>query len=166
MFDYGPLALFLLVRMRGGPEHLNRLIEPVAKGLGYEYLGCELIGNAAQPLLRIYIDVAAGVTVDDCSKVSRQLSSVFDVEDPIPGDYTLEVSSPGLDRPLFQRDDFVRFCGHEVKLRTRQKVDGRKNFRGVLHEVKDDTITIEVDDNEFVLSLENIDKANLIPDLG
>jgi len=150
--------------MQAGPAKLVQLIEPIATGLGYELLGCEMLGGADQGTLRIYIDHEAGITVDDCQKVSRQVSSVFDVEDPIAGEYVLEVSSPGLNRPIFSPEQLARYCGCEVKLRAHRKIDGRKNFTGTLKTVSDDEVSLEIDSELVTLSLDDIDKANLVPE--
>jgi ribosome maturation factor RimP len=117
-------------------------------------------------LLRIYIDTEAGVTVDDCTKVSRQVSAMLDVEDPIQGHYTLEVSSPGLDRPLFEIAHYQKFVGRELKIRLYTPLDGRRNFVGTLLRVEEATITLLVEQTEVEMSFSDIEKAKLIPDLA
>src|SRR5690348_9661657 len=97
-------------------ERLLGLLEPAVEALGFELVELEFHGQGGGSLLRLYIDKAAGVTVDDCEQVSRQVSAVLDVEDPLPGAYTLEVSSPGLDRPLRKQADYARFAGRQAKL--------------------------------------------------
>lgn len=148
---------------RGGD--LRTLIEPAVQALKYELVDVELSGGAGQAVLRIYIDSPDGINVDDCAKVSRQVSALLDVEDPIPGHYTLEVSSPGLDRPLVTHADFVRFTGALIKAKVTQPILGRRNFTGRLVEVDGDRIVVEVDNESYDLTLSNIEKARLVPEL-
>jgi ribosome maturation factor RimP len=143
-------------------HHLQQLLAPAVSALGYELLGIERIQNGRHCLLRVYIDQEAGITVEDCEKVSHQVSGVLDVEDPIKGAYTLEVSSPGLDRPLFTRAHFERFIGHDIKLRLSKPLNNRRVFTGLLHSMIDDDIIIIVDGTNYQLALANIDKANLV----
>ena len=148
---------------RGGD--LRTLIEPAVQALKYELVDVELSGGGAQAVLRIYIDSPDGINVDDCAKVSRQVSALLDVEDPIAGHYMLEVSSPGLDRPLVTRADFVRFTGALIKAKVTQPILGRRNFTGRLVEVDGDRIVVEVDNESYDLTLSNIEKARLVPEL-
>ena len=145
---------------------LVTLIEPVVAGLGYELVGIEYLPQGKHSLIRIYVDSEQGVQLEDCEKVSRQVNAVLDVEDPIAGHYVLEVSSPGLDRPLFTPEHYVRFIGHKVKIRLRQPQDGQRKFRGVLQEA-DDTHVILKDmetGQEIKLALVDVEKANLEPE--
>ena len=144
---------------------IRSLLEPSVAALGYELVAVELIGSGADRTLRIYIDGPQGITVEDCAKVSRQASAVLDVEDPISGSYLLEVSSPGLDRPLVRVEDFQRFTGSLVKVKSREAVLGRKNFTGVLSEASADSIVVEVDGEPYELTMANIERARLVPDL-
>ena len=146
-------------------ELITSLIEPVVTGLDYELWGVELIGQGRSAVLRIYIDRETGVNVDDCAQVSRQVSSILDVEDPITENYVLEVSSPGLDRPLFNIKQFKQFIGHSVSIKLRIPFDGRRKFQGPLSAVEDDEIVVLVDDYEYVLPISSIDKANLSPSI-
>lgn len=151
--------------MTGTPENLTRLIESAVLPLGYELVGVEYLSQGAGGgLLRIYIDHADGITVDDCARVSHQVSGVLDVEDPIRENYSLEVSSPGLDRPLFGRRDFDRFAGRRVSVRTRGKILDRRRFKGLLRGTEGGDVLIEVDGETFRLPLEQIDRARLVPD--
>src|SRR5437762_5385474 len=118
--------------MRGVAPPLRERLESGAQALGFELVDVELMGGRQNQTLRIYIDSPRGVTVDDCAEVSRQLSAILDVEDPFPGSYRLEVSSPGLDRPLVRPDEFRRFRGATVKVRLLDALDGRRNFTGRL----------------------------------
>ena len=139
------------------------MITPAVEALGYEMWGLEFHGHGRPPLLRVYIDSENGITVDDCAAASRQISGVLDVEDPISSEYTLEVSSPGMDRPLFTLDQFGRYVGEWVKVKLRAPFDGRRNFRGRLNAVEGDEIVVAVDESEYLLPIELIEKANVIP---
>ena len=141
-------------------ETLLKLLEPAIEALGYELVELEFPPH----LLRIYIDREGGITVDDCEVVSRQVSAVLDVEDPIPGAYTLEVSSPGLDRPLRKEADFVRFAGERAKVELALPKDGRRRFTGILKGCEAGEVLIEVDGVEHRLPLVDIDKARLVPE--
>jgi len=147
------------------PE-ISGLLEPSVTALGFELVSVELIGSGNDRTVRVYIDHPDGITVDDCADVSRQVSAVLDVEDPISGAYVLEVSSPGLDRPLVKPADFERFAGSLVKVRTHEPVLGRKNFTGLLSEAAGDNVVVEVDGEPYEISLANIERARLVPDLG
>ncbi|MBI5039945.1 MAG: ribosome maturation factor RimP [Gammaproteobacteria bacterium] len=152
--------------MRQDPFNLQDLLEPAITALGCELVGIEYRPSGKHSLLRVYIDKPEGVTVDDCSAVSYQVSGLLDVEDPVPGNYTLEVSSPGLDRPLFQARDFERFAGHEVKVRMRFPVEGQRNFRGLLQGLQEQQVVIQEQDGKRVsLPLEQIEQARLVPDI-
>lgn len=143
---------------------LTELIEPAVNGFGLDLWGVERLGQGRSVLLRVYIDGEAGVDIKDCERVSRQLSAIFDVEDPIAGGYTLEVSSPGLERPLFGIGQFDRFTGAEVALRTRGPVDGRRKFQGIIRRVDaaSGRVCIATDDAEHDLSHADIEKAHLV----
>lgn len=144
---------------------LSRLLEPGVRALGFELVDVELSGRGRHAVLRVYIDGPEGVTVDDCADVSRQLSGILDVEDPIPERYVLEVSSPGLDRPLTKREDFQRFIGEEVKVRTRRPLDGQRNFKGRLVDVERERVILDVGEKTMSLGFDSIEKARLIPRL-
>jgi len=131
--------------------------------LGFELVDAELSGGRHRRTLRVYIDGPQGITVDNCAAVSRQLSAILDVEDPIPGGYTLEVSSPGLDRPLVTPADFRRYQGAVIKVRLLNALDGRRNFTGRLLDTTSDAVVIEVDDERFNLPLTAIERARLVP---
>jgi len=144
---------------------VQRPIESAVRGLGYELVGVEYLPQGRRSLLRIYIDTPDGVTVDDCERVSHQVSGVLDVEDPIHGQYVLEVSSPGLDRPLFTEEHYRRFAGSRVKLRVSPPLDGRRNFTGVLKGIHDDKVVLVHEDGEWVIPLDHVEQARLIPDI-
>ena len=149
--------------MAGKEQLLTTMVGPVAEALGYELWGIEYLSHGKQSVVRIYIDSANGVNVDDCAKVSRQVGSVFDVEEPILGEYTLEVSSPGMDRPLFTLEQFQRYVGEQVKIRLRTSFEGRRKFSGQMTGVENDDVVVAVDENEYLLPFELIEKANVVP---
>ncbi|HHH43506.1 MAG TPA: ribosome maturation factor RimP [Gammaproteobacteria bacterium] len=142
---------------------LRKLIEPAVTALGFELVGVEFI-RAKRGMLRVYIDHENGIGIDDCTAVSHQVSGLLDVEDPIRGEYALEVSSPGLDRPLFRARDFERFAGHEISLRLSLPMDGQRRFRGTLVGLKDDRVAVQTDAGELLVGLDEIDQARLVPD--
>lgn len=151
--------------MRQESRNLRNLIEPVIVAMGYELVGIEFLAHGRNALLRIYIDKEDGISLEDCQRVSYQVSGVLDVEDPIPGRYTLEVSSPGLDRPLFTLEHFVRFTGRRVKVRLSSPLEGRRNFTGILHGIRADSVVLEEDGKEICLPLDRIEQARLVPDM-
>lgn len=147
-----------------GPDW-RRLIEPGVEALGFELVDVRLAGSGRSRVLRVYIDIPGGVTVEDCAEVSEQLSAILDVEDPIRERYTLEVSSPGLDRPLMQPKDFRRFSGETVKLRLRQPRAGQRNFRGRLLGMTDGNVVLDLGEETVGFGLEDIETARLVPKL-
>ncbi|MCP1651961.1 ribosome maturation factor RimP [Pseudomonas sp. GD04087] len=144
-------------------EQLQALLAPVVEALGYECWGLEFISQGRHSLLRVYIDRPEGILVDDCEIVSRQISGILDVEDPISGEYTLEVSSPGMDRPLFTLEQFALYVGEQVKIKLRTPFERRRNFQGILRGVEEQDVVVLVDDHEYLLPVDSIDKANIIP---
>ena len=150
--------------MRQAPANVLKVVEPVVESLGYELVGVEYLTQGRDGLLRVYIDSEDGIKLEDCQRVSHQLSGVLDVEDVIRGHYSLEISSPGLDRPLFSAEHFQRFSGSEVKLRLHAPLDGRRKFRGTIAGVADGNVRLLVDGEEVNVPLDAIDKANLVPE--
>jgi len=138
------------------------VVEPVVTGLGYEFVGAEFGQGEGGQTLRIYIDASDGVDVDDCARVSRQADAALDVEDVVPGAYVLEVSSPGIDRPLFDEAQFAAQIGEEVRVRLVSGIDGRRNYKGRLVAVADGAATVEVDGVDHVLTLADVEQAHLI----
>lgn len=142
------------------------LLAPAVASLGLELLGAEFAPSSGRSLLRLYIDAPERhVTLDDCEAVSREVSAVLDIHDPISGQYTLEVSSPGIDRPLFTPAQFARFAGERAKVLLRLPIDGRRRLQGIIARVDGDTIVLVADEQEFAVPHDNIDKARLVPDL-
>lgn len=150
--------------MRRDQTHLWELFEPVVKGMGFDLIEIEHFPNPKHGVLRLYIDKEGGVNVDDCSTVSRQISALIDVEDPVSGQFNLEISSPGVDRPLRRLVDFQRFAGSLVKLKTVMPLEGQRNFKGRLLEASEETLVIETDDEEISLPMSTIDKARIVPE--
>ena len=145
---------------------LNELFEPVIESMGYELVGVEFIGGGHHGTLRVYIDRDEGVSVDDCAVISHQVSAILDVEEPIRQSYDLEISSPGIDRPLFKLADYERFAGQTAKIKLAVALEGRKNFRGELLGVADSRwIKIEVDGQCFDLPFADIARANLVGEI-
>ena len=141
------------------------LLEPSVTGLGYELVGVEFGQSGARPVLRVFLDRAAGITVGDCEAASRQIGAVLDVEDPVPDSWRLEVSSPGLDRPLLRADHFARFAGRPVRLRTTEPLDGRRGWKGRLLGRRGGDVVIREDGEERLIPLDLIGKANLVPEV-
>ena len=146
-------------------DELIKLLEPTIERLGYELTDLELKLGGRDGLVRIFIDKDDGIVIEDCEAVSRQVSAILDVEDPLPGHYTLEVSSPGLDRALTKPAHFRRFMGENVRVKLRFPMDGRRNFRGALKSANDEQIEVEVDGESHSLPLATIESARLVPSL-
>jgi ribosome maturation factor RimP len=144
-------------------DTLAARLTPLVEGLGYELWELEYSAGRGNGFLRLYIDAEAGITLDDCERVSRAVSEVLDAEDPIPGHYTLEVSSPGVERPLRTAQQFARFVGETVYVETVQAIEGRRRFKGALVAVDAATIEVDVDGRRWPLPLDGIRKAHLAP---
>ena len=167
-----------LQTMAAGLEKIREIAERVAQSSGLEVVDIELLGGGKARMLRIYIDKPAGVTHEDCSSFSREAGTIFDVEDAVPGStYTLEVSSPGLDRKLSKPEEYQRFVGSLVKLMTRDPVNGNRHFAGRLKAFHDGRLSLELtgrkqskkhqaveQGTEVEIDLGNVEKANLVPE--
>lgn len=151
--------------MRESVSTLKDQLAAIVTGMGYEFIGCELLRQNRSSLLRIYIDSEKGITVDDCSKVSYQVSAMLDVEDPIQGEYNLEISSPGLNRPLFELKHYQKFIGSKIKVRLSSPIDRQRNFVGILVRANASEICLLIDEKEIVLPFSSIEKANVIADI-
>jgi ribosome maturation factor RimP len=146
-------------------EELNALLAPLISDLGLELVGIEFSPGHGGSLLRVYVDAPGRpVTIEDCERASREISALLDVNDPVAGRYTLEVSSPGLDRPLFTPEHFTRFIGAAVKINVNLPLDGRRRFHGTIKEIAGDRIVIEQDGAAIAIAHANIAKARLAPD--
>ena len=146
-------------------EELMKLLEPAVERLGYELSDVEVKLGGQDGIVRLFIDKADGVGLEDCEIVSRQVSALLDVEDPLPGHYVLEVSSPGLDRRLTKVEHFQRFMGEDIRVKLRFPIEGRRNFRGALTGVDGENIEVEVDGQSHRLPIATIESARLIPTL-
>lgn len=151
--------------MASREEKIESLLVPTIEALGFELWGLELLSQGRHSLLRLYVDGENGVNVDDCAAVSRQVSAVMDVEDPITGEYTLEVSSPGVDRLLFRLDQYPAYVGEWIELRLRVPFEGRRKLKGTLKGLEGEDVVVQVDDQEFLLPHGVIDKAQVKPRL-
>jgi ribosome maturation factor RimP len=145
-------------------QRLNELLQPLVEDLGYEFVGLEYNTNPKNSVLRIYIDGEDGVGIEDCETVSRETAALLDVKDPIRSHYNLEVSSPGLDRPLFTPSHYSEFVGREVQINLFAPQDGRRKFKGPILNAAETSVNIEQDGSEVTLDYDNIAKAKLVPD--
>lgn len=143
-------------------DQLTEMLKPAAEALGYEFLGIEYIAQGKHSILRIFIDHENGINVDDCASVSHQVSGILEVEDPIASQYTLEVSSPGLDRPLFTLEHFKQFVGNTIEMRCHLGVDGRRKFKGELVAVEGEELILNVDNQDYTVEFSDVDKANVV----
>lgn len=141
------------------------LLGPLTRAMGYEMLGIEQLVQGRHSVIRIYIDKASGITLTDCEKVSEQVTGVLDVEDPIRGSYNLEVSSPGLDRPLFTLEHFKRHLGAQARVQLRSKLEGRRKLAGRIEAVEGETIVVNEDGVDYRVPAELIERARLVPEL-
>jgi len=148
--------------VRDHAKRLDKVVSSAVEALGYQLWGCELSSHGSRTILRVYIDKEKGISLDDCQKVSHQVSAVLDVEEPIKGSYTLEVSSPGLDRPIFTLEQCKQFVGKQIKVKLRVPVKGRRNFSGKLESIEGEDLILLIDDEKFVISFLKLERANLI----
>lgn len=144
-------------------KRIQEMLEPVVQSLDCNLWGMDYVTQGKHSMLRVYIDKEGGVSVDDCAAVSHQISGVLDVEDPISGEYTLEVSSPGMDRPLYTLEQFGAYAGYIVQVKLRIPFEGRRNFKGLLNGTEGEDILLVVDDEEFLLPIDLIDRAQVVP---
>lgn len=142
-------------------DNAAKIIEPVLTSLGYELIESEFIQEEGRHVLRLYIDREEGVTIDDCRQVSRAIDTLLEVEEVIPCAYNLEVSSPGIERPLRRKQDFEKFAGKNVRIKTKEKIDNRGNYKGRLVGVKGDDVIVNVDGTEYSVPIQQIFKARL-----
>ncbi|WP_198264646.1 ribosome maturation factor RimP [sulfur-oxidizing endosymbiont of Gigantopelta aegis] len=145
-------------------QQLEELLEPIVSSMDYEFVGLEFMSQGRHSTLRVFIDAEDGVGVDDCAEVSRQLSAVLDVEDPITTEYALEISSPGLNRPLFKLAQYERFIGEDVKFKTirPQLENGQRKFTGKIIAIENNNIIFEIDGDNLSVPFSDIDKANIV----
>lgn len=147
-------------------ERLQSLLQPVVEDLGYELVGVEYQSNPKNRVVRVYIDREPdGVGVEDCGRISREVSAVLDVEEPVPGQYTLEVSSPGVERPLFTGAHFSRFVGEMAAVQLVVPLNNRRRFKGIIARADESTVVLQVDGEDVELTIADIARAHLAPDL-
>ncbi|MEE2782253.1 MAG: ribosome maturation factor RimP [Pseudomonadota bacterium] len=144
-------------------QEVETLLAPTVESLGCTVWGVEYLSQGKHSKLRLYIDREGGVDVDACAEVSRHVSDILDVEDFSGSAYILEVSSPGLDRVLFTEGQFAGAVGEQIDVRLNFPFEGRKKFAGTLAGVEDKSVVVQIEDDEFVLPLENIQKARIVP---
>ncbi len=144
-------------------QKLTQMLTPAAESLGFEMVGVEFVRAGKHSTVRIFIDHPEGISVDHCASVSQQASAILDVEDPINTEYNLEVSSPGMDRPLFTEAHYIACVGETVAVRLRMPINERRNFKGTMLSCENNNIVIEVDGQSYTLAIMNIEKGNLVP---
>jgi ribosome maturation factor RimP len=154
---------FLMVKKIMKQDKLSELLAPTIEDLGYRFWGIEYQVRKVDALLRVYIDHENGISVDDCAKVSHEISGILDVEEPITMAYILEVSSPGMDRILFSAEQFSEFIGQEVKIKLNQMVESRRKIKGKVLSVDGQNITIGMDDSEITIEFDQIMRARVNP---
>jgi ribosome maturation factor RimP len=161
----GRKPIFCLVRvdLNTRERDIEDLITPAVEALGCELWGIEFMSMGRHSKLRIYIDREDGVNVGDCERVSREVSDLLDVENLVPQAYTLEISSPGMDRILFKPEHYTRHIGETVDIRLHFPYEGSKRVTGVLAGLEDDEVILQAGEDEFILPLENIQRARLVP---
>ena len=144
-------------------QQIAEMLQSTVAALGYELWGVEYVAQGKHSVVRVYIDSPAGITVDDCAAVSEQVSGILDVEEPVAGEYALEISSPGVDRLLFALGQYAAYVGEIVELRLRSAFEGRRKFTGMLKGVEGEDVVIQIDDHEFLLPYGAIEKARVKP---
>ncbi len=144
-------------------QRLTEMLSEPVEALGYELWGLQYVRSGRHSILRLFIDHENGIGVDDCAEVSRQASAVLDVEDPISTEYTLEVSSPGMDRPLFTPAHYEKYIGSEVIVVLNMPMEGKRKWRGEVAAVDGDVVTLRCEGQEQMVMLSNVQKANLVP---
>jgi len=142
-------------------SNIKELLEPILIEKNLELFDIEFKGLGRKGILRVYIDKVEGVTIDDCARISRELGALLDVHEVIPGSYNLEISSPGLTRPLRKPSDYLRFRGKKVKIKTVEDIGNKKVFKGKLLDFIDDTVSLETDGMNYLIPYSKIEKANL-----
>lgn len=145
---------------------IRDIIQAQVEEDGYELLQVEMRSEGGAPILRIYIDSPEGIGIEDCVASSRKIAVLLDVENPVEGKYTLEVSSPGIERPLFSANDFVRFQGKEIRLSTKNKIDNRRKFQGHIESFDDGILALSCEGRQIKIAYDEIKKANLVYDFG
>lgn len=143
-------------------NEIEAMLQPLLDELGYILWGCEYLAQGKHSLLRLYIDKDGGITIDDCERVSKQISAFLDVEDPIPGNYSLEVSSPGIPRPLFHKEQYRRYLGQLIQVKLYKPINGKRKLTGAIINVSEDILMLKVGEEQLEVQFSHIVKANLI----
>ncbi|MBA3536151.1 MAG: ribosome maturation factor RimP [Tatlockia sp.] len=143
-------------------NEIEELLKPLVVDLGFELWGCEYLSQGKHSLLRLYIDKEDGISLEDCQRVSKQVSAFLDVEDPIPGNYSLEISSPGIPRPLFYKDQYNRYLGHEIKVKLFKPINGSRKLEGTINKASGEILSLKVGEEILEVPFSHIVKANLI----
>jgi ribosome maturation factor RimP len=151
------------VHLASKEQQIEQLLQPTVEAMGFDLWGVEYMSQGRHSVLRVYIDAEQGINVDDCAAVSHQAGSVLDVEEPISGEYTLEVSSPGMDRLLFKLEQYPQYANEVIELRLRSPFEGRRKFKGILKGIEGEDIVVQVDDHEYLLPHSAVDKARIEP---
>lgn len=149
--------------MASKEQQIQQLLEPTVEAMGFDLWGIEYMSQGKYSVLRVFIDHEKGIGVSDCAAVSEQVGSVLDVEETIAGEYTLEVSSPGMDRLLFTLEQYSAYVGETVELRLRRAFEGRRKFKGILKGIEGEDVVVHVDNHEFLLPHSAIEKARVQP---
>ena len=143
-------------------QAIEETVKSIVTAMGFEFVGMEFLSQGRYSTLRIYVDQSGGITLDECSKLSEQIGAVLDVEELVAGEYHLEVSSPGLDRPLFTLEHYRQFVDCEVSVRLKMPLDGQRHFKGVIKEIKNEVVVLRVGEEEISLPFDSIAKAHLV----
>jgi ribosome maturation factor RimP len=143
-------------------NEIEELLKPLVVDLGFELWGCEYLSQGKHSLLRLYIDKEDGISLEDCQRVSKQVSAFLDVEDPIPGNYSLEISSPGIPRPLFYKDQYAGYLGQDIKVKLFKPINGSRKYEGTIVNVSGEILTLKVGEEMLEIPFSHIVKANLI----
>lgn len=143
-------------------DKIQQLLKPLIEDMGYELWGCEYLAQGKHSVLRLYIDKVEGINVEDCQQVSHEVSAILDVEDPITSHYSLEVSSPGIPRPLFYGWQYLRYIGNTVQIKLYQPFEGRRKYVGTIVSADEAELVLRIDDAEKNFPVSNIVKANLV----
>jgi len=158
-----PIFCLVFWNLNRKEQQIEDLLAPTVQGMGFVIWGVELLSQGRHSKLRLYIDSPDGVAVEDCARVSRQVADLLDVEDVMPQSYTLEVSSPGMDRILFKPEQYDASVGEQVEIRLNFPFDGKKRFVGLLAGLEDGEAVVQVGDEEYLLPLENVQRARIVP---
>jgi ribosome maturation factor RimP len=157
--SFGIVYMFVAEKVT---DRVTALVEPVIEEMGFELVDVEFLTDRGRKVLRIYVDAEGGITLDECVEVSREIGTLIDLEDMVPDQYVLEVSSPGLDRPLKKEKDFAAAVGRRVKVKMKKPVGRRRNFTGILESFENSVIILQVDNRNVSLPLKEVERARVV----